>query len=107
MIITAVLTILAAIFNALMDWHSENTKGDTWRNKWKQGDPKLGERFFLSSTVLVFLTDKWHFTQFLFHTSWQLAISIQFDYWYIYFIAIKITFSGVFELIYNNLKKRK
>lgn len=29
-------------------------------NKWKNGDKSQGEKFFLSSTILVFLTDGWH-----------------------------------------------
>lgn len=32
----------------------------SWKNKWKNGDKKQGEKFFLSSTLLVSLTDAWH-----------------------------------------------
>lgn len=31
-----------------------------WRNKWKNGDPKQGEAFFLSSTALSTFCDGWH-----------------------------------------------
>lgn len=31
-----------------------------WRNKWKNGDPKQGERFFLSSMMFAAFTDGWH-----------------------------------------------
>lgn len=46
-------------------WFAQNS--DTWKNKWKAGDKSKGERFFLSSTALVFVTDAWHFFQFLQH----------------------------------------
>lgn len=32
----------------------------SWKNKYKDGDPTNGERFFLSKTLLVGLTDGWH-----------------------------------------------
>ena len=34
-----------------------------WKNKWKNGDYKQGERFLGSSTVFVFLTSGWHLIQ--------------------------------------------
>lgn len=33
---------------------------NSWVRKYKNFDPSQGERFFLSSTFLVFLTDGWH-----------------------------------------------
>ena len=42
------------------------TQGETWVNKWalnEAGEVMVGtERFFLSSTLLVWLTDLWHFS---------------------------------------------
>ena len=32
----------------------------SWTNKYKNGDPKQGSKFFGSTTFLVFLTDAWH-----------------------------------------------
>lgn len=32
-----------------------------WKAKWKGGDPNKGEAFLFSSTLLVFLSDGWHF----------------------------------------------
>lgn len=32
----------------------------SWTRKYAQGNPFLGEKFFLSSNLLVFLTDGWH-----------------------------------------------
>jgi hypothetical protein len=36
---------------------------ESWKNKWKDGDHTKGERFFGSSTFLVWTTDAWHFFQ--------------------------------------------
>jgi len=33
---------------------------ESWRNKYRDGDPSKGPRFFLSTTWLVSLTDGWH-----------------------------------------------
>ena len=32
----------------------------SWRNKYRDGDPKNGEKFLFSKTLLVGLTDAWH-----------------------------------------------
>ena len=32
----------------------------SWQNKWKDGCPKFGPKFFGSTTVFVFVTDAWH-----------------------------------------------
>lgn len=32
----------------------------SWKNKYKNGDPNYGEKFFLSTTLFVGLTDGWH-----------------------------------------------
>jgi hypothetical protein len=33
----------------------------SWKNKWKDGDPRQGPAFPLSTTTLVTVTDGWHF----------------------------------------------
>jgi len=111
-IITIVLILIAAEANSVMDKSSENrfsnpkyNKTTSSGNKWKNGDPEQGERFFLSSTVLVGFTDLWHFSQLIFHSSWQLAIAIQTDYILIYFLSIKTIFSLMFEMSYRKGKK--
>ena len=35
----------------------------SWRNKWKNGDPEQGEKFFGSSTFLVWFTDLFHYAK--------------------------------------------
>ena len=32
----------------------------SWRNKYKNNDPKQGEKFYGSTTIFVSLTDGWH-----------------------------------------------
>lgn len=58
-----------AVSDSMIVGHWEATifskyKGFFGRNdgasKYKDGDPLKGDRFFLSSTLLVFLTDAWH-----------------------------------------------
>lgn len=36
----------------------------SWRNKYEDGDPDKGPRFFGSTTFLVWLTDFWHLLKF-------------------------------------------
>lgn len=44
-------------------WQIESS----WRNKWKNGDPKQGERFWGSSRWLVPITDAFHFAGLINH----------------------------------------
>lgn len=69
------LFLLAGMFEAVMDklqFHYylsifKNFKNQlfwnpniSWRNKYKDGNPTEGEKFFLSKTLLVGFTDAWH-----------------------------------------------
>lgn len=88
-LLTWILIILAAVFNAIMDniahgklklfgsWFDPEV---SWRRKYKNGDPDQGEAYPLASTMLSWTTDGWHFFQMCFHTCWQLAIAVNFDY---------------------------
>lgn len=70
-----VLFILAGLCEAVMDklqFHYDfsifrNMKNQlfwnpqlSWRNKYKNGDPLNGEKFFLSKSLFVGFTDAWH-----------------------------------------------
>jgi hypothetical protein len=103
---------LAAISNAVMDASAEGRlkgeywiKNKSWRYKYKDGNPALGEKFFGSSTFLVFLTDGWHLAQFFFHSSWQLALAINLPMPIVSFIIIKTSFSLLFEITYSRIKR--
>lgn len=70
----------------------------SWRNKYKNNNPELGEKFYFSTSFLVFLTDGYHLLANLTHLFLALAISsgvvlftdipygflIGFIYWFIY-----------------------
>ena len=111
-IIAIVLLCFYGVFDALKDKSEEGrfknakiNKANSWRNKWKLdefGDPTHEERFFLSSTMLVFLTDFWHFMKwaqlrcldvsFILATGWPL-------YW---LIIIPILRGLFFELTHRS-----
>jgi len=130
--------VLAGIAKSFMDTSSEDrfeaftflgrrfrkewlNKSTGWEFKWKLGEKMNGEAFPFSSTVLVFLTDGWHFFQFLFLTFMELAIAVSTYNTYHYFeflwdkedtllniatafVACKVILSGVFQLSYSLLQ---
>ena len=91
--ITIIFITLAAIFNSLMDTVSFHYNASifmnysklrqfldvnhSWRNKYKNGNPLDGRKFFGSTTFLVFLTDGWH----LFKSSMLLCFAIAIVYY--------------------------
>ena len=81
-LISLILVIIAGLAESIMDvtqFHfsksifSDSIKyknnywnpQDSWKNKWKDCYPQLGERFKGSSTLFVFTTDAWHFFKFI------------------------------------------
>lgn len=48
----------------------------SWRNKYKNGDPKQGPRFPLATTLLVWVTDLFHLAQNIRITAQQLALAL-------------------------------
>lgn len=132
MIITLALIILAAFAKAVMDTSAEGSiawkpidfwkKEWSWQRKWKvildtstplnvfdiahdeNGRPI--ERFPLSSTVLVFLTDGWHLAQavflasiFLLIVTYEIHVSVIVD-----FLILRVLFGAAFEGFYRLLK---
>lgn len=121
--------ILAAVCKAVMDtlqFHFEESIFNrviwmrlkfwwpemSWKNKYKNGDPKAGPRFLLSTTVFVFLTDAWHLFQFGMNFFITLALvtgmylgSEHFTVLQLIcmFIGYRILFSGVFQLFYGKV----
>ena len=78
LIFSILLVICAGVCNAAMDIYTQKhfksifskIKGnwfaeDSWKNKYKNRDFNQGEKFFGSTTFLVFITDFWHFAQFM------------------------------------------
>jgi len=81
-------------------------------NKWKNGDSTQGEKFFLSSTILVFLTDAWHRFQFVFLNGMFIVIGL-FPYMHLTgwiltdIIVLRIWFGLSFELFYKYVLIKK
>lgn len=79
----------------------------SWKNKWKNGDPKQGPNFLFSNNALVSLTDGWHLTKALHLFFIFLAIVFYNpvdNLWYDYildFIICRYTYALGFVLIYN------
>lgn len=128
MIFTAFIfcIIISALFKALMDTCASTfpssrlrnlnplfwDKSQSWRNKWKNGDPAQGERFPGGSTIFVSLTDGWHLMQhfFLFFMFAAfplyhfLPALIVWQFWYITdFALIYAGFTLSFSLFYKLL----
>lgn len=120
------LIILSGVAEAIMDtlqFHYDNSifkrfknqrfwyPGFSWMNKWKDGDPKNGERFLGSSTIFVALTDAWHLFKFihnqtLFLGLFFLAISnLTLLEAIIYFLTARIVFGIFFSLVYKYISK--
>jgi hypothetical protein len=87
----------------------------SWKNKWKNGDPKQGERFLGSSTMFVWVTDLWHFSQSLMITFFCLAAICYKPCFYtsnyiinlfLQLIILKTTFSLCFEIFWSKILKR-
>jgi len=66
----------------------------SWRNKWWHGDPDNGEKFWLSSSALVWTTDASHLTKTMRMNHTLLAVSIPLGHkpkkWYWYLLDIGV-----------------
>ena len=106
MIVSIGLTCIAALLKAYMDY-LQFSNIDSWRNKYKNGDPKQGEKFPLSTTVLVSLTDPWHRVQSLFLTT-MFALIVSYTVYYsqiVDFLILRVIFGVVFEVAYRDFRK--
>ena len=118
--ITLILIALAGICNAIMDvlktkynnsiflnWRNQTwfKPSLSWRNKWRNGDPSQGPKFFGSTTFLVFLTDFWHLSKFcmLMLISLALVFREPMFAWYIDFFIYYCTFTIIFEIFYSKV----
>jgi len=115
--------ILAGICNSIMDtvqfrYHSIRFKKlnerwwdpkISWHNKWKNGDPEQGEKYFGSSTFLILFTDAWHFVQSLMILCFSLAIVLYSPMTIVWIDAIiyYIVFGLIFELFWSYIWRTK
>jgi len=117
-----ILIILAAVLNAVMDilsyrydisvfskypkFNQFTQPALSWQNKWKNGDRKQGEKFFGSSTFLVWTTDAWHLSKTLMLACISIAIVTYrpmihpvidaIAYWIVFGIVFELFWSKVF-----------
>jgi len=133
--ISLILSFLAGIANALMDFSSEGrfkkesrNKSEGWKNKWKQplepgekmwyhiSKPRYIEKYPYSSTFLVLFTDFWHMMKsimltlvFMSVVLYSPIVKIDFVLWevFINFLLIRLSFGVGFEPFYKWLKTRK
>jgi hypothetical protein len=117
--VSIILIALAGICKAVMDkvqFHFGKSifadknqlfwnPGISWRNKWKDGDPTLGEKFWGSSTIFVWTTDAWHLFQSIQIKFLVLAIVFYspIHSWWLDFILLYIIYTGIFELFFSKV----
>jgi hypothetical protein len=120
---TIIFLILAAFCNAVMDVLSTryyvsifgNFKNKqfwdwniSWRNKWQWGEKANGEKFFLSSSMLSFMTDGWHLAKALMIIFISLAIVCYKPlFGLIDLILFNCIWGITFELFYSKLLIKK
>ena len=132
LLIIVLLIIIAAISKSVMDTVSfrftesifSNFKNQnwwnpsiSWKNKYKNQDPKQGPKFFGSTTFLVFITDAWHFFQMIMLSCFNISIILGINHIIFndlnvcrtilldmsLFIILHFIFGIVFELFWDKL----
>ena len=76
----------------------------SWKNKWKEGLPENGERFFGSSTFLVCFTDGWHLMKEVMISSICISLSMCSGMWWMYIVFRLLFFIG---FLYYYVKENK
>ena len=116
-ILSVVFTVIAGISKAICDLSEEGKikfykktfwiKDLSWQNKWKNGDKKQGEKFWLSSRQLVWITDAWHLFGVLFRISFAVAYTCigmltTVSYFYLFGVVVAyILFATTFHIFYT------
>lgn len=121
-IASVVLTIVSGFAKAVMDLSEEGKikfkpsrywiKSMSSPNKWKDGDPRKGEKFFGSSRWFVSLTDAWHLFGLIFRLSFAISFLlagylIALNNWHYFLLLNYPLFALVFHIFhtYKILKK--
>jgi len=100
-----------SLFPQRADLRSWWDPAQSWRNKWKDGDPKRGEAFPFSSTALVATTDAWHFFKAITIFCILAALILPFTaifparwpVWVVVFVGLKVLYGAVFEGLFAHL----
>lgn len=112
-----ILLAVAAIGKAISDasihgklsWGDYWNESTAWKYKWKNGDPKQGERFIGSSTIFVFVTSGFHLAQFVYLNALFL-FAIYHSVYYsklASFVIFSIGFRVLFEITYRFISFKK
>ena len=82
-------------------------KHKSWKNKWKGGVAANGEKFFGSSTFLVWITDAWHLFNALSYLSLFLSgvLLASMNVRIIFIPLVYLLSFSIFEFSYRYLKK--
>lgn len=99
----------SSIFAALPNCEQWINPALSWRNKWKAGDPKCGEAFIMSSSVLVSFTDAWHLAKTFTIACIIMATLAPFSYfvslspvrWVAVFFGLYLLYGLVFEMLFG------
>jgi len=122
--ISIILMIFAGICNSVMDvlktrynnsifasWPNQTwlKPSLSWVKKWKDGNPKKGERFLGSSTVFVWLTDFWHLAKFfmLLGIAFSIVLYQPIVAWWIDWFILYCAFTIPFEIFYSKVLVKK
>lgn len=121
-VISILLIIISGIAKAICDLSSDDkikfkpeiywVKSKSWVNKWKNGDPKQGEKFWGSSRWFVLFTDAWHLFGLIERISFAIAfilsgLLIANNIWFIFFaLGCYILFATTFHIFYTYIFKK-
>lgn len=120
--ISLIFSIISGFVKAICDLSEEGKlkfnpeifwiKNLSWKNKWKNGDFKQGEKFFGSSRWFVALTDAWHLFGLIerigFIITWMsVGILITISNWYWFMLLCYPLSMLTFHLFYNSKLLRK
>lgn len=111
-IIISLLVVISATSKAIQDkilyhfyesrfknWSTFWNPEKSWENKWKDGDPKKGEKFPGSSTIFVSLTDAWHLFGMIRNLSLVSCIPIISGIWWLFLLYP--VFFGTFHVLFT------
>lgn len=102
------MSIMDTLNNHFEDSYFNKLNPNFWNktisgvNKWKNRDPKQGERFLFSSTLLVFVTEGWHLAKFLMLKCMVLSIVLYTPIftWYYDALITATTYGTIFTIFY-------
>lgn len=116
-ILSILFSVISGFSKAVCDLSEENKikfyrktfwiKSLSWKNKWKNGDNKQGEKFFGSSRWFVMFTDAWHLFGFIERIGFIIAYTsvgylASISACYLFSVLINyILFTGTFHIFYT------